>query len=267
MVRVATFNVHAGVDGWGRPTSALEHAATLGADVLICPELWRAVDGPDLYEELAQRLSMSGAFAPLASGERVTTGTGPRTWQPFFAHLTGERGLYFSEHRSLTKSQRIERARRRGAELGDWGLGLLTSLEIEQIRVEPLGRLWREKVSRALIIARLREHDRSIYVLAVHGAHITHGSYFLYRRISTIVDSLNPSLPIIIAGDFNCWRPLLRLFLPGWRTLVRARTWPSSHPHSQIDHILGRGPWRRLGGGASRGGSDHRALYADVELR
>jgi endonuclease/exonuclease/phosphatase family metal-dependent hydrolase len=266
VVRVATFNVHAGVDGWGRPTPALEHAASLDADVLVCPELWRADDGPDLYQDLADRLAMAGTFAPLAHGERVTTGLGGRSWQPFFAHLTGERGLYFSEHRSLTPFQRAERARRKGAEPGRWGLGLLTRLEIEEIRVVPLGRLWREKVSRALIIARLRDDDRSFYVLAIHGAHITHGSYRLYRRVNEIAGSLDPPLPVILAGDFNCWRPLLRAFLPGWRTLVRARTWPSRHPHSQIDHILGRGPWRRLRGGASEGGSDHRSLYCDVEL-
>jgi endonuclease/exonuclease/phosphatase family metal-dependent hydrolase len=266
-VRVATFNVHAGVDGWGRPTSALDHAATLGADVLVCPELWRALDGADLYRELADRLGMEGRFAPLARGERITNGSGGRSWQPLLAHLTGERGLYFSEHRSLTTFQRAERARREGAEAGEWGLGLLTSLAIEEIRVIALGRLWREKVSRAVIVARLRDGEHSFYVVAVHGAHITHGSYFLYRRISAIVDSLDPGVAVLLVGDFNCWRPLLRLFLPRWRSMVRARTWPSRHPHSQIDHILGRGPWQRLGGGASEGGSDHRALYADLELR
>jgi endonuclease/exonuclease/phosphatase (EEP) superfamily protein YafD len=103
-------------------------------------------------------------------------------------------------------------------------------------------------------------------VLAVHGAHITHGSQGLYRRINEIAGNLDPPLPIIFGGDFNCWRPLLRVFLPGWHSLVRARTWPARRPHSQIDHLLGRGPWKVDGGGASDGGSDHRALVADVHL-
>jgi endonuclease/exonuclease/phosphatase (EEP) superfamily protein YafD len=101
----------------------------------------------------------------------------------------------------------------------------------------------------------------------VHGAHLTHGSFHQYRRINEIARGLDPELPMIIAGDFNCWRPLLRLLLPGWRTLVRERTWPARHPHSQIDHILGRGPWDPLGGDASDGGSDHRALVANLSLR
>ncbi len=268
-VRVATFNLHAGVDGWGRPTRAVDHAASLDADVLIVPELWRAeVDvhgvGTDLFDDLARRTGMRGLFVPLARGERVTTGVGGRTWQPLTAHLHGERGLYFSEHRSLSAAQR----RRRGAhdvEHGEWGLGLLTRLPIEEIRAVPLRRLPRERVSRAVLVARLRLDDQPFHVVAVHGAHLSHGSFRQYREVRDLVASLE-SLPIILGGDFNSWRPPLRLFLPGWRTLVRARTWPARVPHSQIDHLLGRGPWRVHGGGASPGGSDHRALWADVTL-
>jgi endonuclease/exonuclease/phosphatase family metal-dependent hydrolase len=265
-VRVATFNLHAGVDGWGRPTGVLDHAVGLGADVLICPETWRGDRGGDLYQELATRLSMQGAFAPLATGKRQTNGAGGRSWQPFMAHLTGERGLYFNEHRELTKAQRVDHADLDETQRGQWGLTLLTRFAIEEIHVEPLGRLPRERVSRSVIVARLNVEGHSFYVLAVHGAHITHGSFLQYRRVNEIVSRFEPSLPVILAGDFNCWRPLLRLFLPGWRTLVRARTWPARFPHSQIDHILGRGPWQVRGGGASDGGSDHRALYADVTL-
>ena len=238
----------------------------LDPDVLICPELWRDDDGTDLYSDLAGQLTMEGVFVPLAVADRALGVSGGYFWQPLFAHFRGEQGLYFSEHRTLTKSQLERRAMQRPATRGEWGLGLLTRFTIEELRVESLGRLAREKVCRALIVARLREGDRSFYVLALHGAHLSHGSYRQYRQVSAIVGALEPPLPTIVAGDFNSWRPLLRLLLPGWRTLVRARTWPARHPHSQIDHILGRGPWRRHGGGASDGGSDHRALYADVTL-
>jgi endonuclease/exonuclease/phosphatase family metal-dependent hydrolase len=265
-VRVATFNLHAGVDGWGRPTGALEHAVSLAADVLILPETWRGEHDADLYQELADRLSMQGTFVALATGKRMTSGQGGKSWQPRLAHLTGERGLYFAEHRDLTKAQQASHARLDDTQRGAWGLALLTSLSIEEIRVEQLGRLRRERVSRALIVARLNDGQHSFYVLAVHGAHITHGSFRQYQRINEIAGSLEPRLPIIFGGDFNCWRPLLRVFLPGWYSLVRARTWPAQRPHSQIDHLLGRGPWKVEGGGASDGGSDHRALFADVTL-
>ncbi|HEY5302999.1 MAG TPA: endonuclease/exonuclease/phosphatase family protein [Acidimicrobiales bacterium] len=265
-MRVVTFNLHAGVDGWGRPTRALEHLIELDPDVAICPELWRGDDGVDLVDELERRLGMRGEFVALTRAERVTTGHGPRRWQPMLAHFTGERGLYFREHRELTPQQKSHRRARPHVETGDWGLGLFTTLPIGSIDVRSLGRLPREKVRRALIIARLNDDGRSFYVLAVHGAHLTHGSPLLYRRLRHIVAELDPTVPIILGGDFNCWRPLLRLFLPGWTTLARARTWPAAHPHSQIDHLLGRGPWRRIGFAATNGGSDHRALRADVAL-
>jgi endonuclease/exonuclease/phosphatase family metal-dependent hydrolase len=265
-VRVATFNLHAGVDGWGRPTKVLDHVVSLNADVLILPELWRAESGVDFFAELKTRLGMEGLFVPLATGQRVTSGTGGRTWQPLLAHLNGERGLFFDEHRSLSNVQRIRRATAEGVEDGEWGLGLLTRLPIREIHSESLGRLPREKVKRTLIVSTLEDEGRAFYVLAVHGAHLSHGSYRQYRRISEIVARLDPDLPILLGGDFNSWRPLLRVLLPGWRSLVKARTWPARTPHSQIDHLFVRGPWESLGGFASDGGSDHRALVADVRL-
>ena len=266
MVRVATFNLHAGVDGWGRPTGVVERAAALQPDVLICPETWRGEDGGDLYLELSDRLGMHGVFVALARAERARTWTGGRSWQPRLAHFTGERGLYFSEHRSLTRFQHRRRADDT-TEPGEWGLALLTRLTIEDLRVESLGRLPRERVRRAVIIATLDDRGRRFHVVAVHGAHLSHGSFLQYRRVRGLIAQLDPSLPIILGGDFNSWRPLLRLFLPGWTSLVRARTWPARRPHSQIDHLFARGPWTSMGGGALDGGSDHRMLFADVALR
>ncbi len=264
MVRVATFNLHAGVDGWGRPTRVLDHVAQLDADILVLPELWRGDDGEDLFELLRHRLGMSGAFAPLATAQRVTSGQGGRSWQPWLAHFTGERGLYFDEHRTLTRFQEVHRGSLAGLQHGDWGLGLLTRFEIQTIDVVPLDRLPRERVRRALIVAKLHDGTRPFHVLAVHGAHLSHGSYRQYRAIAAIAAALDATLPVIMAGDFNSWRPLLRVLLPGWRSMVRARTWPARLPHSQIDHILARGPVVSRGGFASDGGSDHRALVADL---
>ncbi len=265
-MRVATFNLHAGVDGWGRPTRVLDVVAELDADVLILPETWRGDHGPDFFDDLRASLHLEGGFVALARGERVTTGVGTRSWQPARAHFTGERGVYLYEHRELTKDQLATRAQIERFEPGTWGLSLLTRYEIESFDTIPLGRLPRERVQRAVHVARLNTGERAFYVLAVHGAHISHGSYRQYRAINRIAADLEPGLPILIGGDFNCWRPLLRLFLPGWRTLARGRTWPTPRPHSQIDHILGRGPWVATRSFTRDGGSDHRALVADLEL-
>jgi endonuclease/exonuclease/phosphatase family metal-dependent hydrolase len=266
-VRVATFNLHAGVDGWGRPTRALEVVKELDADVMVLPELWRADEGHDFFTDLSTSLRVTGGFAPLAHGERVTTGVGGPGWQPRLAHFVGERGLFFDEHRALTKAQLASRALLEHVETGTWGLALLTRLTVEHLEVVSLGRLPREKVQRAFVVARLRDGDRSFNVLAVHGAHISHGSHLQYRRINDYVATLDPDLPVLVAGDFNAWRPLLRLYLPGWRSLATGRTWPTPRPHSQIDHVLGRGPWHSTRSYTRDGGSDHLALVADLELR
>jgi endonuclease/exonuclease/phosphatase family metal-dependent hydrolase len=142
----------------------------------------------------------------------------------------------------------------------------LTRLDVEDVRVVSLGRLPREKVQRALVVAQLRDAGQTFYVLAIHGAHLSHGSFRQYRRVSAFVKTLDPTRPVLFGGDFNCWRPLLRLLLPGWRSLARGRTWPGPRPHSQIDHILGRGPWVSLESFTRDGGSDHLALVADLEL-
>src|ERR1017187_8759894 len=120
-----------------------------------------------LSRDLAPGLGMEGIFVALATGERVSTGTGGRSWQPFMAHLKGERGLYFSEYLALNKSQSLEYATLGDVQRGQWGLSLLTSLPIAEMRVEQLGRLRRERVSRALIVARLNDGHHSFYVLAV----------------------------------------------------------------------------------------------------
>ena len=183
------------------------------------------------------------------------------------AFVVSERGVIL--HRHLRLGIWVQRKRRTSVvnvESGTWGIGLLTRLPLVHVRTEPLQRLPRERVRRAVIVADLLLDERAFTVLALHGAHLSHGSFRQYRRVREIVEELGSPRPLILAGDFNSWRPPLRIFLPGWHSLVRARTWPASHPHSQIDHIFGSGPWRQLGGGASDGGSDHRALFADVSL-
>ena len=262
-MRVVTSNLHAGVDGWGRPTAALTTALSLTPDVLVLPEMWRGDDGDDVA--VVEAAGYHGHFAPLSPAQRVTSTTPAiqsRSWQPRSAHLTGERGLYYGEHRSFTTFQQRTRSRQR-FESGIWGLGLYTRLPIVRIDQFDLGRLWRERVSRVAIVATLQGPDGDFTVVAVHGAHLSHGSPLWFARLRRVLRS-DAVLPCaIVAGDFNAWSPIVRTLLPGWGHAVRARTWPRPRPHSQIDHILTRGSWAVTGGGARDGGSDHLALYAD----
>ncbi len=263
-MRVVTCNLHGGVDGWGRPTGALAHVLALNADVLVCPETWRGDDGEDQFTRVLADPDLRGHFVPLARAERAVTERAGRGWQPLTAHLTGEHGLYFTEHRDLSRWQRMRRRTTR-LEPGAWGLALYTRLEVEAMRDVALPRQPRERVRRGLIIADLRDGDRPLRVIAVHGPHLSHGSFRTYRDVRRIAEQTEPPRPTLLVGDFNSWRPPLRVFFPGWRSTARARTWPARHPHSQIDHILARGPWRVRDAGATNGGSDHRALRVDLD--
>ena len=264
-MRVATFNLHAGVDGWGRPTRALDHAARLGADLLVLPETWRGDHGDDFVTQFETLTGATVTFAPLARAERVTTGHGGPTWQPLSAHLTGEHGLFFPDFRSPTRSQRRHRSRVDVVETGQWGLAVASRLPLTQVEIVDLGRLPRERVSRAAITATVSSPEGQFTLIALHGAHLSHGSYRLYARVNELAATFADH-PVLLVGDFNSWRPTLRAMLPGWRTLARGRTWPARFPHSQIDHILGRGPWHTTRSFTSAGGSDHRALVAELTL-
>ena len=78
-----------------------------------------------------------------------------------------------------------------------------------------------------------------------------------------------PAGPAIVAGDCNFWGPGFTACLPGWTRTVRGRTWPSSRPHSQIDHILVRkdaGIEVLDSAVLPAVGSDHRPVRATLRL-
>jgi endonuclease/exonuclease/phosphatase family metal-dependent hydrolase len=83
-----------------------------------------------------------------------------------------------------------------------------------------------------------------------------------------------PSAPVLVAGDFNEWGPVLdrelgSVGLSSWRQPGFA-TFPSRLPLLQLDHVYARG-MRPVGLEVPRGGkwprmSDHLPLIAEFEL-
>ena len=185
---------------------------------------------------------MTGAFAPLAHGERVTSGEGGATWQPRLAHVfAGARPLL---HRAPLAHQALQRARRdelTHLERGTWGLALLTRLEVLDVQVVSLGRLPREKVQRAFIVAHLDTTDRA--VLRARRARRTPQSRLLSpvppdQRLSPRRSTRQRRL--LIGGDFNSlasaaarpltWMAVARLgshvARPAPSLADRSRLWP-----------------------------------------
>ena len=107
-MRVVTYNLHAGVDGYGRANDVVDSAVALTPNLLFAQEVWRG-QTEDQYDELVQRLGLRGEFVELGAGDRVTQAVGGRGWQSPLALLLGEDGLYFDERRELTEHQKRRR--------------------------------------------------------------------------------------------------------------------------------------------------------------
>jgi endonuclease/exonuclease/phosphatase family metal-dependent hydrolase len=87
----------------------------------------------------------------------------------------------------------------------------------------------------------------------------------LHRLVRSVRDLPRP---VVVMGDLNIEgdRPAR---LTGWRSLVRAETFPADAPRRQLDHILADGDLHPTAAGEAleTGLSDHRALRVDVTHR
>lgn len=87
--------------------------------------------------------------------------------------------------------------------------------------------------------------DTPLGEVTVIGVHMT--TEFLPAGSAVQVASLAQHVrkiegPVVIAGDHNLWRTVVRGLLPrDFKPSFEAATWPAKHPHSQIDHIWVRG--------------------------
>jgi endonuclease/exonuclease/phosphatase family metal-dependent hydrolase len=158
---------------------------------------------------------------------------------------------------------------RDGEGIGDVGLAIVSRLPAEE-----RGRLRVGKVP----LDPTPERGGLHVVIDVDGTEVDLVGVHLTSRLPygppAQLRRLRPQLPesgrpTIVAGDCNFWGPGVTTFLPGWTRSVRGRTWPSSRPHSQIDHIL-----VREGDGVAvvdsavlpAVGSDHRPVRATLRV-
>jgi endonuclease/exonuclease/phosphatase family metal-dependent hydrolase len=230
---LATFNVHLGVDGWGRPFDVVAACRSLHADVLVLQESWAPEGGgPSTAEVVAgalgyavvaeQGLAHGRLFDPVAT---TSTRWGPPMvpWQGAF-RLDGER--------PGADGRRAGTAPTSGA----WGLAVLSRLPVQRSAVVPLKKLRRDAAHRVVIGCTLALEGAAIEVFGTHMSHITHGSHLQYRRLRDLLPPLTSAA--VLAGDMNLWGPPVNSYLRGWRRALTARTWPAYRPHSQLDHVL-----------------------------
>ena len=259
-VSVAVFNGHGGVDGWGRPYDFWGAFHRLDADVVVLPELFFA-DGESAATERAaapyRLVTTELARARLVRHEPAARAAG--RWGPSVVRRA-PRAL------RLEGPPRSRRAALRPAERGmpgvrgSWRLGVATRLPLLDAEVLDLPQLRRDPARRRAVVVRVGLPGDELVVAGTHLGHISHGAW---RQVRALGAALAGRPVAVIGGDMNCWGAPLLALLPGWRRAVRARSWPAWRPHSQIDHLLFRGPLRVGEAGVlADAGSDHRPVRA-----
>lgn len=272
MLTVVNFNMHAGVDGWGRPFDAIAACETFKADVLVLQETWtNDAEGPGTgqAEQIASVLGYEVAACTLARGRRARPdGAATERWMPFLGFRAGVRSLYVSSERPLRTAE-LHAARYQEAESGAWGIAVLTrrALTVDATHTLRLPPLARDRVHRAAIVVDLRVDDVPLSVIGTHMSHLHYGSHRNYADLRRLLQT-HARPEAVLLGDMNLWGPPVRAFLPDWRRAVKGRTWPAWRPHSQIDHILVRGGIEVVSSEVlPPAGSDHRPVRAILTLR
>ncbi len=256
---LATFNTHLGVDGWGRPYDVVAACRSLDADVLVLQESWAPDGSPSLARRVADDLGYDLVEEPLGQGRLLGPDPGADDrWGPSLGPLSTI--LHVDDDPRWR--QRRSGARRSGGRHGSWGLAVLVRVPARFLGVTRLRPLRRDPVRRLVLSWEVPVGNG---VLTVHGTHVSHllqGSPVHYRELSRAL--ARGGRPAVLAGDMNLWGPAVSLQLPGWRRVVRGRTWPATRPHSQLDHVLVSG--FVTGSGAVLGplGSDHRPVRAEL---
>jgi endonuclease/exonuclease/phosphatase family metal-dependent hydrolase len=270
VLSIANFNMHCGMDGWGRPYDYLAAIAALDADIVVLEETWTADgdDGDGQAERAARHLGYQVVAHRIGEGRRIRPQPdADDRWIAQPSTRDRNRALYIDGVRPLNRGVQ-SLTRWQEAEAGSMGIAVLVrpELSIEASRVLELRRLKADRMRRAAIVLDMTVDDRPISVGGIHMSHLLYGSprHFaeLRRRLRT---EARPDA--VLAGDMNSWGPPVRLFMRGWRRAVIGRSWPAWRPHSQIDHILVRGAVRPLAGAVfPHSGSDHRPIRAELEI-
>jgi len=267
---VGNFNLHAGVDGWGRPFDVVAACRGLGADLLVLEECWTPAGGsePGMAATIGSALGYSVQEHMLAEGRRaVPHPRADHRWMKPLDWRGSSHAIYLDSHRRLgtavTQSPRYQEAA-----VGSWGIAVLSRFPVVGHEVIELGRLRRDRARRVALVVRVEVGGRPLTVVGTHMSHLSYGSPLHFRRLARLLDSKVGSGPSVLAGDMNLWGPPVGAFFPHWRRVVRGKTWPAWNPHSQVDHILVRGAIDALGGEAlPMAGSDHRPVRAHLVLR
>lgn len=150
---------------------------------------------------------------------------------------------------------------------GDWVVAVLSRLPVRSTDVVPVGpQLPRDPGRRAVVRAVVDVAGRPFTVTGIHMPLLKDPVWRLAPAIRAALPA--PDEPGAFAGDMNMWGWCAdRLAGPGWRRVVRGRTYPAHRPHSQTDHILVNPPVEVVSSEVVRQVmSDHRPIRARLRF-
>jgi endonuclease/exonuclease/phosphatase family metal-dependent hydrolase len=269
VLTVANYNMHCGMDGWGRPYDFISAVAALDADVIMLEESWHTEGAPEgQAEQAAAALGYGAVTHTIGSGRRIRPQPDSRdTWSAPRAWSAQSRALFLEGVRPVSDRVRALPRYREG-EPGTFNIAVLIrpGITIEGTRVVPLRQLRADPCERAALVVDVVVEGRPLSVVGIHMSHLHFGSHRNWADLRrALPTAAHPDT--VLAGDMNTWGPLVNLFMPGWRRAVIGRTWPAWRPHSQIDHILVHGALRPTSGAVlPDAGSDHRPVRAELAV-
>ena len=264
---IVSFNLQAGVDRWARPFDVVATCKGFDADVLVLQEDWAAPGRSGLAETVATELGYALLARPMAQGRRAEPHPHPHErWMPWYALKGPSRVFYLDSERPLPA--RVTRTRRfESASPGTWGMAVLSRIPVVDTQVVDLGVLPRDRARRFALVVRLGLAGRSLTVVGTHMSHLSKGSPAQLMALRRLLPTVVGDEAAVLAADMNLWGPPVGAFFPGWRRIVRGRTWPADAPHSQVDHLLARGPVTALSSRVlPETPSDHRPVWARLRL-
>ncbi len=264
-VSVASFNVHAGIDGWGQSFDYVAACADTDADVLVLQEDFAPDGGIALSEEVGKALGYSVHRVPLAFGWRLgPPADPPSTWgpRPSDHACAALRLAGVSARRRVAR--RLRQTQGRSSEGGMWGFAVLSRLSVLDTREIDLGRLRRDSSGRKALLARIATGSAPLTVIGTHMSHLSKGSPVQFRKLRRELEDVGGSA--VLGGDMNLFGWPVVMLLPGWRRAVRGRTWPAWRPIAQADHLLVRGIDVRRAAVVRTGNSDHLPVRIELEV-
>ena len=240
ILRVATYNIHKGVQGLG-PARRLE-IHNLGLAV----------------EQLDADLVCLQEVRKLHRREQRYFHHWPELPQADFLAPEGFEAVYRTN--AITKH-------------GEHGNALLTRWPVVGHQHEDISDHRFEQ--RGLLHVQVQVQNRLVHAIVVHLGLIPGSRVRQVQRLQQFIErEVPPGEPVVVAGDFNDWGPQLKRILGGYGLLEaeapRVYTYPARLPLAQLDHVYARGLtpvslhvprgriWWRM--------SDHLPLIAEFRL-